>query len=77
MVNYLARIDRLEMTWQAYRDAWKAWVTAVDTGDTARLPQLAADLARWLDEVGIPRAAALRAQLAIRPLARQAQTTGA
>jgi hypothetical protein len=60
MVNYLARIDELERSRQSYRAALVAWITAVDSADTARLPRLASELARWLDEVGVTRAEALR-----------------
>jgi len=60
MVDYLARIDQLERSWQSYRTALAAWIAAIDSGNTAGLPRLAADLARWLDEVGVARAAALR-----------------
>jgi hypothetical protein len=63
MVNYLARIDQLEHSWQSYRAALDAWALAVAAGDTVGMQPLASELARWLDEVGIPRATALRTQI--------------
>lgn len=67
MVDHLANIDRREATWRAYTDVWQAWCAAMDTGDTPRALTLAAELARWLDEVGVRRAEELRREFVRAP----------